>query len=1622
MNRKYGLGFLAACALVIAGGVAPSSGRAAEAAPFAGGVIKRGGLSVEFDAKGIMTSVEFGGRKLLGQHPGGVSTAGHKEDRWSPYVSQSATRVDVTLEERADAAVVRARGVLKPKGVGEGESAFEVVTEVSSDKIVQTAQASTPVEGLWNSFGSCLVLDPEFFAMACFRGDGEPWKLIPDQPKDRNLIMGSRIASTVEIVTEPVRLSFAFEDVKTAFFDDRAKQWRNFKLEFATPQQAKSDERGQTRYVGRYGVTIAFAENPGGAMPMEVPRRTAAPTDVPVLDLAAPERALDAPATRRRLSLDGKWSLQLLGGGKDFPQALLTYPPRAGVWKPTVVPSGPYPQDGWSGPEHAAWFTVKFIPPVGQSGDQSAILHFEEISYWCVFYLNGKKLGEHFGGYVPVRLDATQHLRPGVENTLEIFIGDDTAAFDSGRYPAGAPAAVTRAATLPDSLTAPAFCAHRGILQSAWLELLPRVHAAEVFVKTSVRRQRFEVETTVANGTELNQRVAVRHVVRDGDRVVKQIADEALLIPPRGTRTVVQSADWADPKLWDVGRPNLYHLDTTVLVGDAAVDAMSTRFGFREIWIEGPDLVLNGKKIRLREAATHIYYHPGRVTWDARYKDDPVAGARAEIEALQQANFNATRMVHRPHPRHFYDICDELGHLAISHMPFGFHIGQFQLDNPNLAANAERIVSGVVRKERNHPSIVIWEVENEGFPFGVDELSYRMADFYERGVMTPIRRLDSTRPLKSGGDGDLMGRTDIIDMHGGDWPSLDDVPLPNSNWQVLDRPSTRCYGFVDGQRWRWDRTKPLYFGEGLYWMFDDTKTRAARMIGEAVFDDPHLGDQWVRNQEQFLETGQAAYWRIGIPVWRMLGELAGYCPWAVSPGFGATLTMPDRPVISAAREMLKPERFFVKQLYRNFYAGAPASLDFCFVNDDRDAHRYQVEWQTVQGDVRAAGGAFELPLEPAGTGWKTLAFTMPKSAERGTVELTVTMKREGRTIHAETLALRNFPRPAPSAGAAAALAVVDPSGATLNALESLGVRAERAATVAEALARKPRTVVFGQDALAAETEIPLALDDFVRGGGRVLMLAQRAMKSYGPMTRPDDEQRRTRSLVFAVDAAHPLLAGLTSEDFVFWNHPEWDQAHAVALNARQKFVRGETHAVLDCDSLWFSPLQEVRYGKGLYIECALDIVRKAGHEPVAGIVWRNLLARLDSYRAPVRGPLLVLRDERLVAALRAQGVVCERVEAIPAAGTVLVANGSALRADEAGAARALLEAGGTLWLHPRAGADVDVLQTVSGLSIKTRPYTADKRAREVRRTEAGRGSVELAGISSVALYERNSVDDLWSVNGAGVAELATGGAVVLARSGAGRVVIDRLAWDAPTNLSHRQWAEHYLHALAANLLVEIDPHRYQARRVLNVDRFVSLDLRPVFNRGFRDDVADDGAGGWTDQGPQNDLSGMPTGRRTFHQVVFDIVDPAANAGASCLVLHSEAHAPNCPKASAEIPFGGKASAMFFLHTASWYGSKTHGGRPVIRYVVTYEDGKSVNVEALGDRHVRDWWTPGDTEDAKGVSLLLVSETEPDAVPRRRGLQVQEWANPRPDQPIRSVRVESADSGAIPIVLAISAFN
>lgn len=131
-----------------------------------------------------------------------------------------------------------------------------------------------------------------------------------------------------------------------------------------------------------------------------------------------------------------------------------------------------------------------------------------------------------------------------------------------------------------------------------------------------------------------------------------------------------------------------------------------------------------------------------------------------------------------------------------------------------------------------------------------------------------------------------------------------------------------------------------------------------------------------------------------------------------------------------------------------------------------------------------------------------------------------------------------------------------------------------------------------------------------------------------------------------------------------------------------------------------------------------------------------------------------------------------------------------------------------------------------------------------------------------------------------------------------------------------------------------------------------LDLRSAFNREFRDQRAEDGVGGWTDQGAENDLRLLPLGKRRFEGIEFDIVDPGQNGGKSCLVLGNEKRFGLPRRATAELSGRPSGKYISLLHALAWPEKKQIG---ILR--VLHTDGSVTTIPVCGGRDVDNWWMP-----------------------------------------------------------------
>ena len=190
------------------------------------------------------------------------------------------------------------------------------------------------------------------------------------------------------------------------------------------------------------------------------------------------------------------------------------------------------------------------------------------------------------------------------------------------------------------------------------------------------------------------------------------------------------------------------------------------------------------------------------------------------------------------------------------------------------------------------------------------------------------------------------------------------------------------------------------------------------------------------------------------------------------------------------------------------------------------------------------------------------------------------------------------------------------------------------------------------------------------------------------------------------------------------------------------------------------------------------------------------------------------------------------------------------------------------------------------------------------------------------------------------------------------------------------------------------------------ESFVPLDLRAVANMGFQDSTAGDGRGGWTDQGG-NDMRFLPTGRQTFRDIPFDIIDPKSNNGKSSLILFGTAR-PYFPVDAEVKGIGKKATSVYFLHGAGWCSDKQGA-----TYTVMYDDGTKVDIPIRGGKEIGNWWQPQDGEHYR------VGWFGPNLANANVGLLIFPWQNPSPDKVIASITFTSAKISSVPCVVAVT---
>lgn len=967
---------------------------------------------------------------------------------------------------------------------------------------------------------------------------------------------------------------------------------------------------------------------------------------------------------RQSVSLTGTWQRVAV--------ASLDAAPPADGWREVMIPSE---QGGYD--YGAAWFRRSFDVPAAWQG-RRVVLRFGGVKWNSRVLVNGTRVGGCFNGQDAFTCDITRAVRTGA-NELLVGATDWTGVFD----PAQPRVEWSKTAELrqqpKDRVIAPigGHVTTFGIWDEVTLEATAPVHAAQVSVRTSVRQERLTVLVDVA-GPVAQTSVSGTVTAAGSRQTVVTLPTKTVNAPS----TIELTVPWTDPRPWSFEDPFLYELH--LATGD---DQQTIRFGFRELWCNGPDFYLNGHKVHLLASS-----------WWPQTQFEPIEDVRTKLRALKQVGVTTFRTHTQPWREQWYTVADELGILMIPEGAVWNDDSVYRLDDPRFWDHYREHLQTMARHLGNHASVVMWSLENEFFGQHINnqtpEREARLA-----ALADAVREVDPTRPITYESDGDPGGKADVIGLHyPNEWPR--EYQWPNcADW--LDEPKANTGGggaFWPEKDFLWKRNKPLYIGEFL-WVPSNNPDTSTIFCGDAAYASYH--DQKVKAK------ADSWYWQ--ILAYRR-GEVSGISPWTVIEGG----PLDDRnPCYVAHERAYQHVAAYPREFDHRFFAGETVARTFDVYNDS-----LKPAWIGLSVAWTATGGT------PTGQSWREPPVEMPPGSHRVVnVELTA-------PADAKRLSWQIASRKGIGGGAvlwhgddlgveiAQPAVTVAPSGTGLFDPQSTARPLRGMSPVTSLDGALPKLLVVAPNALADQTDetVPVIggtgglgerLRQYVEHGGKLLVFSQSSLPKglFGLSAT-------TRNSTLAhLGLQHPVTAGLPDDAFQLWHGD-----HFVTRMELRRPVAGGTVPLVVTGSatgLDHVAVLEVRSGAGCAIFCGLRIPEKLATEPMAAEMLHRMLAYLDSYQRQVPQTVLDCDDPAARQVLDTIGLQAVPGTA-PAGAQLAILHQPQDLAGRAAGLRRYVEAGGKLLLSQVAPSDSPALAALGlegiRLTASSAPVTLAERS------------------------------------------------------------------------------------------------------------------------------------------------------------------------------------------------------------------------------------------------------------------------------------------------------------------------
>ena len=358
------------------------------------------------------------------------------------------------------------------------------------------------------------------------------------------------------------------------------------------------------------------------------------------------------------------------------------------------------------------WYRKTFTVPSDYNG-KKVFVEFDGAYMNSQVWINGNLLGTRPYGYISFEYDLTPYLIYGGTNVIAVRINNNQ---PTSRWYSGS-----------------------GIYRNVWLTVLNQTHIdyCGMFLTTpsvSSSSATVNVNTKVVNQSGASQPVTLTTTIQDanGNTVATDIS-AAVNVAAGGNTNFSQNLTVPNPQLWSPSSPYLYTAQTQVSVGGSVMDTYQSTLGIRYFYFDANNgFSLNGVNMKLNGVCLH--HDLGSLGVAVNYR-----AIERELQILKAMGCNALRTSHNPPDPEVLEVCDRLGILV---MDEAFDCWETEKNNNDyhlyFGSWAQTDIQAMVRRDRNHPSIIMWSIGNE-IPSPTTATATSLRNW--------VRAIDTTRPV-----------------------------------------------------------------------------------------------------------------------------------------------------------------------------------------------------------------------------------------------------------------------------------------------------------------------------------------------------------------------------------------------------------------------------------------------------------------------------------------------------------------------------------------------------------------------------------------------------------------------------------------------------------------------------------------------------------------------------------------------------------------------------------------------------------------------------------------------------------------------------------------------------------